>query len=68
LAREPFNEEAQLIAEEAEAGVVVETRLREARELMRRGDNEGALAQVRAGLAVRPNDGRLMALFRELTQ
>ena len=35
---------------------------------MRRGDREEALAQVRAGLAVKSTDGRLLGLFKELTQ
>jgi hypothetical protein len=35
---------------------------------MRRGDRDEALEQVKAGLAVNPSDGRLIALFRELTQ
>jgi serine/threonine-protein kinase len=68
LARDPTNEEAQVIVEEAEAGLVVENRLRKAGELIRRGEREAALAEVRSGLAVRPTDGRLLGLFRELTQ
>ncbi len=68
LRREPGNVEAKQLAEEIEADMVVETRLKQARESLRKGDREAALAQVRAGLAVKSTDGRLLALFRELTQ
>jgi hypothetical protein len=68
LRRDPGNTEAKMIAEEAEAATVVETRLAEARAALKRGNREAALAGVKAGLAVRPNDARLLALFRELTQ
>jgi len=68
LRRDPGNAEARMIAEEAEAATVVETRLRNARAALSRGDPEAALAEVRAGLAVSPNDARLLALFRELTR
>ena len=68
LRRDPGNAEAKMIAEEAEAATVVETRLRGARAALKRGDRDAALAEVRAGLAVRPNDARLLALFRDLTQ
>jgi hypothetical protein len=57
-----------LIAAEAEAATVVEARLRAAREALKRGNREAALAEVRAGLAVSSNDARLLSLFRELTQ
>ena len=68
LRREPGNQEAKSLAEDIEADMVVETRLKEAREALRRGDREAALAQVRAGLAVKSTDGRLLSLFKELTQ
>ena len=68
LKRDPRNAEAKTIAEEAEASLVVEDRIKRAREAMRRGDNDEALEQVKAGLAVNANDARLMTLFRELTQ
>jgi hypothetical protein len=35
---------------------------------MRRGDRDAALEQVKAGLAVKSTDARLMSLFRELTR
>jgi eukaryotic-like serine/threonine-protein kinase len=68
LRRDPGNAEAKMIAEEAEAATVVETRLKDARAALRRGDRDAALAEVRAGLAVSPNDARLLALFRELVR
>ena len=68
LDREPGNTQARTIAEDAEAALMVETRLKNAREALRRNDRETALAEVRAGLAVNGSDARLLALFRELTQ
>jgi len=65
LQRDPGNAEAKMIAQEAEAATVVETRLRNARSALGRGDRETALAEVKAGLAVSGNDARLLALFRE---
>jgi len=68
LGREPGNREAKSLVEDIEADMAVAARLKAAQEAMRRGDREEALAQVRAGLAVKNNDGRLLALFKELTQ
>jgi hypothetical protein len=68
LDREPGNAQARTVAEDAEAALMVETRLKNARDALRRNDREGALAEVRAGLAVNGSDARLLALFRELTQ
>jgi len=68
LRREPANREAKSLVEDIEADMAVAARLKQAQEAMRRGDREEALAQVRAGLAVKNNDGRLLSLFKELTQ
>ncbi len=68
LGREPGNREAKSLVEDIEADMAVAARLKQAQEAMRRGDREEALAQVRAGLAVKSNDGRLLSLFKELTQ
>jgi hypothetical protein len=68
LARDPGNEDARAVAEDAEAALVVESRIRKAREAMRRGDTQTARAEVEAGLAVAPSDARLLALFKDLTR
>jgi serine/threonine-protein kinase len=68
LRREPGNREAKSLVEDIEADIAVASRLKQAQDAMRRGDREEALAQVRAGLAVKSNDGRLLSLFKELTQ
>jgi len=68
LRRDPSNAEARTLVEDAEAALVVESRLKSAREALRRGDKEAALEAIRAGLAVAPNDSRLIALFKEATQ
>jgi len=66
LARHPDNEEARAIAEDAEAALLVEDKLRGARAALDRGDRKAALVEVRAGLMVAPNDARLLALSRQL--
>jgi serine/threonine-protein kinase len=68
LAREPGNAEAKTIVEEAEAALVIEDALKKARDAMKRGDNDLALDEVKRGLAINPNDARLLALWRELTR
>jgi hypothetical protein len=68
LRGEPGNREARSLVEDIEADIAVASRLKQAQDAMRRGDREEALAQVRAGLAVKSNDGRLLSLFKELTQ
>ncbi len=66
LARDPSNEAAQAIVEDATASLNVEKRLKRARDLARRGDRTGALAEVKAGLEIAPNDSRLLGLSKEL--
>jgi predicted Ser/Thr protein kinase len=66
LARQPDNEEARTIAEDAAAALLVEDKLRGARAALDRGDRKAALAEVRAGLVAAPNDARLLALSRQL--
>ncbi len=68
LRAEPDNREAKSLVEDIEADIAIASRLKQAQDAMRRGDREEALAQVRAGLAVKGNDGRLLSLFKELTQ
>jgi len=68
LRREPGNAEARELAEDAEVEIVVERRLREARAALERGDTEAALEAAKAGLAVKPTDARLLAVWREATR
>jgi len=68
LARDPRNEDAQQIAEEAEASLLIETVLKNARQALARGDREAAQIELRRGLAVNNNEARLLALWREATQ
>ena len=68
LARDPHNDDAQQIAEEAEASLLIETVLKNARQALARGDREAAQVELRRGLAVNNNEARLLALWREATQ
>ena len=68
LRRNPGNAEARALVEDAEVALVVEDKIKKAREALRRGDQEKALQEVRAGLAVAPSDARLLALFKEATR
>jgi serine/threonine-protein kinase len=68
LLREPGNAQARQLAEDAEVELVVDRRLKEARELRDAGDRDRALETLKLGLAAKPTDARLMALWRELTR
>ncbi len=68
LQREPRNVDAQQVAEEAEASLLIETCLKNAREALARGDKDAAMEELKRGLAVNSNEARLMALWREATQ
>jgi serine/threonine-protein kinase len=68
LRREPGDEEARTVAEEAEAALVVEAALRKAREALKHGDKDAAIEHLKQGLAVNSNDRRLLELWREATQ
>jgi serine/threonine-protein kinase len=68
LARAPDSEQARDIIQEAEALLLVEASLQSAREAWRRGDREATRSELRKGLAVRPEDARLLALWREITR
>ncbi len=65
---DPNNEEAQVIAEEAEAAIVIEECLRNARAALDAGEKDRAIAEIKKGFAINPNEGRLMQLWREATQ
>jgi serine/threonine protein kinase len=68
LKREPGNAEARTIAEEAEAGLVIEEAVQRAREALKKGNKEEAMEALKRGLAVNGNEARLIALWREATQ
>jgi predicted Ser/Thr protein kinase len=68
LQREPGNAQAQQLAEDAEVELMVDKRLKEAREAMQGGDRELAIEKLKLGLAAKPTDARLLALWRELTR
>jgi hypothetical protein len=68
LEREPASSEASRIAQRAEAELVVEECLRNARAALQQGDRERALEEIRRGFLVSKNDPRLLALHREAVQ
>ncbi len=68
LEREPANTAAKELAQDAEASILVEEAIKRARAALKAGDRDGALVEVRRGLAVNPSEGRLLALFKEATQ
>jgi serine/threonine-protein kinase len=65
LDESPTNVQAQALAQQAEAELVVEDCLRNARAALTAGDRERALEELRRGFFVRRNDPRLLALHRE---
>jgi serine/threonine-protein kinase len=68
LRRNPGNAEARSLVEDAEVAIVVEDRIKKARDALRKGDQDRALQEIRAGLAVAPSDARLLTLFKEATR
>ncbi len=66
--RAPDDPRARALVENAEVEVVVDTKVREARAALKRGDKDGALEIVKAGLVVKPSDGRLLDLWKEATR
>jgi hypothetical protein len=68
LEEAPTNTEAQSLAQQAEAELVVEDCLRNARAALRAGDRDRALEELRRGFFVHKNDPRLLALHREVVQ
>jgi hypothetical protein len=63
---EPRSTRATTLAQQAEAEIVIEECLRNARAALRDGDRERALEEVRRGFLVRKNDARLLAMHREV--
>ena len=65
---DPVNEEAQVIAEEAEAAIAIEECLKNARAALDAGETDRAIKRIKDGFAINPSDGRLMELWREATR
>src|SRR5262249_40651162 len=60
LRREPRNVKARELVEDAEVELVAEECLKNARDDMKKGERDDALAEVKRGLAAKPADGRLL--------
>lgn len=65
---DPTNEEATVIAQEAEAAIVIEDCIEKARAALASGDKDRAIEEIKRGFAINPGDSRLTALWREATQ
>jgi serine/threonine-protein kinase len=65
LDAEPRHARAAALAQQAEAELVLEECLENARAALERGDRDLAVEELRRGSQVRKNDPRLLALFRE---
>jgi serine/threonine-protein kinase len=65
---QPRNARATALAQQAEAEMVIDECLRNARSALQEGDRERALQEVRRGFLVRRNDPRLLAMHREVVQ
>jgi hypothetical protein len=68
LEAQPTSREATALAQQAEAELVVEECLGNARAALRAGDRERAIDELRRGFLVRKDDPRLLALHREAVQ
>ncbi len=66
LDTQPTHSRAAALAQQAEAELVIDECLRNARAALRDGDQERALEEVRRGFLVRRNDPRLLAMHREV--
>jgi len=62
---DPGNEQAKVIAQDAELAMVVEEHIKSAREALDAGDRDRALQEIRKGGELAPNDRRLRELFEE---
>jgi tetratricopeptide (TPR) repeat protein len=68
LSRDPNNADARALAGDAEAAILIEDSVKRAKAALKAGDRDLAMEAIRKGLAVNPNEGRLLALHREATQ
>ena len=66
--QDPANQEATVLAQDAEKAVVIEECLANARKALSAGDRDRALTEVRRGLVVDPSDTRLLELHGEVTR
>ena len=66
LAAEPRNARAAALAQQAEAELVIDECLRNARAALKAGDRDRAMEEIRRGSQVRKNDPRLLAMFKEV--
>ena len=66
LDAEPRNARAAALAQHAEAELVIEECLGNARAALKAGDRDRAMEELRRGSQVRKNDPRLLAMFREV--
>ena len=64
----PGNEQARILAQDAELAMVVEEHIKKARAALDAGDRDTALREIRMGGALAPNDRRLTELFKEATR
>jgi tRNA A-37 threonylcarbamoyl transferase component Bud32 len=63
---EPGNARATALAQQAEAEIVIEECLKNARDALKAGDRDRAMEELRRGSQVRQNDPRLIAMFKEV--
>jgi hypothetical protein len=66
LEQQPRNAQATAVAQRAEAELVIEECLRNARAALDTGDRERAMEELKRGSQVRKNDPRLIAMFKEV--
>jgi tetratricopeptide (TPR) repeat protein len=66
LRADPGNAEARSLIEDLEVEIGAETALKRARGALARGDREAARREVLEGLRLKPQDGRLTAILRQL--
>jgi hypothetical protein len=66
LEAQPTNARATALAQQAEAEVVIDQCLKNARAALLEGDRDRAFEEVRRGFMVRANDPRLLAMHREI--
>ncbi len=64
----PGNEQARILAQDAELAMVVEEHIKKARAALDAGDRDTALREIRMGGTLAPSDRRLTELFKEATR